>query len=274
MSMPTRAVIFGFDSAWVDRPSSPGAICAIAFDKAGRATFHPPRPASFAQAAAFIGEWGVGYDYSLLAIDQPIVVPNAGGSRPADKVAAALMSFIGGGVQPANRSKAAMFGDEAPIWGFLDSISHDIQPMMARREATGRYAIEVFPALSLPAWHEGFAGRMAAAKYNPANRRKFRHDHWQTVALCLADRAGALGLPEIRDWAEGMAALPTPRKRDQDLLDAALCALVGLMWRIAPAQDVACIGDAARGFMVTAISGATRPRLLAAAQGRDVAFGS
>ncbi len=272
MNPPARAVIFGFDSAWVDRPSSPGAICAVAFDEDGRAAYHPPRPASFAQAAAFISELGARHDYSLLAIDQPIVVPNAGGSRPADRVAAALMSFIGGGVQPANRGKAAMFGDEAPIWGFLDSIAHAIQPMAARRSAAGRYAVEVFPALSLPAWRPDFAGRKAAAKYNPANRRKFRQDHWQAVAHCLAERAGALGLPEMRDWADCMAALPAPRKRDQDRLDAALCALIGLMWRVAPAHEVACIGDAARGFMVTALSEATGPRLLAAARARDVAF--
>ena len=271
-ALPEGVIIFGFDSAWVDAPASPGAICALGLDPGGGPVFHAPRPASFAQAAAFIGELGAGYACSLVAIDQPIVVPNARGSRPADRVAASLMSFIGGGVQPANRGKARMFGDQAPIWGFLDAIAHARRPMAARHAAAGRFVIEVFPALSLPALDPGFAGRLAAPKYNPGNRRKFRQEHWVAVARSLADASRALGLPALCDWAEDMARLQMPRKADQDRLDAALCALIGLIWRAGPAHAAACIGDEETGFIVTALSQAIRPRLAAAAQARGVAF--
>ena len=103
----SSTVIFGFDSAWTDAPKAPGAICTIAFGDRGQVEFHEPRLVSFADALAFIEELRQDFVASLVALDQPTVVPNAAGSRPVDKVAAALVSFVGGGVQTANRSKTA-----------------------------------------------------------------------------------------------------------------------------------------------------------------------
>ena len=134
----SSTVIFGFDSAWTDAPKPPGAICAIAFGDRGQVEFHEPRLVSFAGALAFIEELRQDFVASLVAIDQPTVVPNAAGSRPVDKVAAALVSFVGGGVQPANRSKIGMFCDNAPIWSFLSELE--------ATEAPSRHALHV-PAI-------------------------------------------------------------------------------------------------------------------------------
>ena len=67
-----------------------------------------------------------------------------------------------------------------------------------------------------------------------------------------------------------MAALDWPRKGHQDMLDAAVCALVGLIWRGAPADRSVMIGDVESGYMVTPISDETRQRLEKAADMRDV----
>jgi predicted RNase H-like nuclease len=200
------------------------------------------------------------------------VVPNHVGSRPVDKVAGSLVSYIGGGVQPANRGKRGMFCDASPIWRFLAALDYPQHPLEARSARAGRYLIEVFPALSLPGLNPDFALRLAAPKYNPQNRRKLRHEDWMSVARTISSAAGELGVPDLREWAERMMLLQAPKKADQDRLDAALCALIGLIWRAGPPDASTCIGDVESGYMVTVVSAATCDRLRSAAIKRGVPF--
>ncbi len=266
----SSTVIFGFDSAWADNPKKPGAICAIAFNDHGQVKFHEPQPASFADALAFIKARRKDFSVSLVALDQPTVVPNTAGSRPVDKVAAALVSFIGGGVQPANRSKIGMFCDDAPIWSFLSELKATEDPVAARAARTGHFLIEVFPALALPALEDGFAQRLGAPKYNPQNRKKFRLDDWRCVVRVIQATAEKFGVNGLADWSDGMHDLSPPAKSDQDKLDAVLCALIGLVWRAGPAASSAMLGDLNTGYMVTPMSDAVRPRLEQAAIRRSV----
>lgn len=275
MTSLRSSIIFGFDSAWTDQAKQPGAICAVAWDDRGQVSFHPPRLVSFAGALAFIAEARGGHDLALVALvalDQPSVVPNATGMRPVDRLAGAVVSHVGGGVQPANRGKRGMFCDSAPVWRFLDDLGAVQDPVRARNAAGGLHLIEVFPALALPALDEGFAGRLAAPKYNPAHGRKFKLQDWQAVAAAVRHRAIALEIPPLADWAEAKMGLPAPRKADQDRLDAAICALAGVIWRTGPADGSALLGDLRQGYMVTPISPATRPRLEAAAARRAIPF--
>lgn len=266
------SIVFGFDSAWTDQPKAPGAICAVGCDRAGNFTFHPPRLVSFAEARAFITTARHGHDVALVALDQPTVVPNATGMRPVDRLAASVVSYVGGGVQPANRGKTGMFCDLAPIWGFLAALGAVEDPVQVRSAAKGLFLIEVFPALALPSLDDRFAGRLAAPKYNPAHSRKFRLEHWQAVARTVRSTALSLGIPALADWAEEMMAQQKPRKADQDRLDPAICALVGIIWRAGPAGSSAMLGDLRQGYMVTPISPAVRLRLEAAAARRGIPF--
>lgn len=268
----SSTIIFGFDSAWTDAPAAPGAICAIAFDAKRDALFFEPRLVSFAEAREFIETRRHDYAVSLVALDQPTVVPNSMGSRPVDKVAGSLVSFVGGGVQPANRSKLGMFCDKAPIWPFLSSLCATEEPIEARSAVKGHFLIEVFPALALPALHPDFAARLGAPKYNPQNRRKFRIEDWQAVARTIAATAEALGIVGLASWAMRMAALSSPLKADQDRLDASICALIGLIWRGGAAHASAMLGDVKSGYMITPVSDVTRSRLEKAALRRGVPF--
>lgn len=261
----SSTVIFGFDSAWTDAPKAPGAICAVAFDDHGQANFYEPQLVSFAQARTLIDDLRKAFAVSLVALDQPTVVPNPTGSRPVDKVAASLISFVGGGVQPANRSKIGMFCDDAPIWSFISGLSATEDPILARTASAGHFLIEVFPALALPALDDGFAQRLRAPKYNPQNRKKFRLEDWQAVARVVERSAERLNVHGFAEWAHRMRNVAQPRKSDQDKLDAALCALTGLFWRAGPAAQSAMLGDVENGYMVTPISDATWPRLRQAA---------
>lgn len=266
------SIVFGFDSAWTDRPKAPGAICAVGCDRNGDLTFHPPRLVSFAEAQAFITTARHGHDVALVALDQPTVVPNATGMRPVERLAASVVSHVGGGVQPANRGRTGMFCDLAPVWRFLAALGAVEDPFRARAAAEGLFLIEVFPALALPALNESYAGRLAAPKYNPAHARKFRLEHWQAVARTVGNTARSLGIPALADWAEGMMAQRKPRKADQDRLDAAICALAGIIWRAGPAGSGAMLGDLRQGYMVTPVSPAIRLRLEAAAARRNIPF--
>ena len=266
----SSTVILGFDSAWTDAPRAPGAICAIAFDRQGQVTFHEPRLVSFAEARTFIDEIGKGFALSLVALDQPTVVPNSAGSRPVEKVAASLVSFVGGGVQPANRSKIGMFCDNSPIWSFLSGLNATQDPIHSRTAATGHYLIEVFPALALPSLKERFAQRLSAPKYNPQNRKKFRIDDWRAVARVIELSAEQFGVYHLADWARHMHEVARPRKSDQDKIDSALCALIGLFWRAGPAACSMMLGDVENGYIITPVSDATRSRLQQAAFRRGV----
>ena len=189
LNVQRDTIIFGFDSAWAGNAS--GGICSIAFDAQGNPDFCEPLLVSFDEALDFIEAEREGYQLSLVAIDQPTIVPNREGSRPADKVAGSVISFAGGGVQPANRSERNefIFGDDAPIWRFISQLDAAQEPIEARSAASGHFLIEVFPAMALLALNSDFYQRRGAPKYNPANRIKFQLEHWQAVARTVAATA-------------------------------------------------------------------------------------
>lgn len=270
-TLQTDTIIVGFDSAWTDAPKAPGAVCAIAFSQKGALDFIPPQLASFAQATEFIEAKKQRYSLCLVALDQPTIVANAAGSRPVERVAASLISFIGGGVQPANTSKLGMFCERAPIWKFKAELGAQEEPDTSLSAQDGLFMIEVFPALALPAFNGRFAQRLRGPKYNPANRR-FRIEDWQAVTLAVAETARDLGVHELCDWATEMSRKVAPRKADQDLLDAAICSLVGLIWRACDRSTSAMIGDLRTGYMIAPVSPETHLRLSLAAAKQKVPF--
>ena len=91
-------IYIGFDSAWADNPKAPGAICAVGTEDGGPVRFYEPQPVSFDQALRFIRDVRSDNGTTLVALDQPTVVPNLTGMRPVERVAAALVSWLGGGV--------------------------------------------------------------------------------------------------------------------------------------------------------------------------------
>jgi predicted RNase H-like nuclease len=265
--------IIGFDSAWTDSSKAPGAVCALVVARDGTVSFEPPRHASFDQALEFIEAEGRACDTCLVALDQPTIVANETGSRPVDKVAGSLVSFIGGGVQPANRSKKDMFGDGAPIWRFLQRLGAKEDPELSRAAERGLFIMEVFPALALPAFDARFNGRMKAPKYNPANKKKFRRDDWFSVIETVARYGLDVSSTGIKDWTEEIKREThdrSPRKADQDQLDAVLCALIGYHWRFNLREHSIMIGDLTSGYMIAPTDANTRCRLATAAAKRGV----
>jgi predicted RNase H-like nuclease len=267
----TSTSIIGFDSAWTDQVKAPGAVSIIRVATGRPSEFVPPRLSSFAQALAIIEAERLQFDRCFIALDQPTIVPNLTGSRPVDKVAASLISWVGGGVQPANRSKKGMFDDDAPVWAFKKALGASEDPNGARDAVSGVFIAEVFPALALPSLAAEFCGRLMGPRYNPERRKTFRIDHWSSVLSCAATVGDTLGIFGVSDWCEKHRLTDPPRKADQDLLDGVLCALIGYVWLFEPRSDTLMIGDLANGYMLTPAVGEARTRLRSAAALRGIA---
>lgn len=266
----TNISVVGFDSAWTDNPKAPGAICVLRVDAKGARLHVAPTLTSFSEAAALIHAERLVVDKCVVALDQPTIVPNRSGSRPVDKVAGALISWVGGGVQPASRSKLGMFDDDAPIWRFKETINAIEDPEAARTASAGLFLMEVFPALALLAIDNAYCQRLAAPKYNPANRRMFQLAHWQAVAETIRTFAALNAVEDMEPWCSKVSENVTPTKADQDKMDAIICGLIGLHWLLAPRTQSVFIGDMTNGYMVAPAINGVHARLVAAAKKRDV----
>jgi predicted RNase H-like nuclease len=248
----------GFDSAWTDNQGHPGAICAIHYDGERFSHFREPTLVSFGQALDFIRAIHKPNHLTLVAIDQPTIVPNHSGMRPCERVAASPVSWLGGGVQPANRSKLGMFDDEAPIWSFLRDLSAVEDPECARTVEIGLYVMEVFPALALAALHDDFCGRMRGPRYNPARRKTFRQKDWDRVVAVVTAEALGLRCRSVDEWCASSGAIGALQKSDQDKLDAVICLLVAIRWRLRPRETSVMVGDIESGYIVAPVNAEIR----------------
>lgn len=263
--MPTTTLI-GFDSAWTDNKKAPGAICALAFDGLKSIAFHAPRLSTFDEAIAFIESVRSTDGATLIALDQPTIVPNLKSMRPVERVAANLISWIGGGVQPSNRGKVGMFCDASPIWTFLGKLNALEDPEAARTAATGTHVMEVFPALALPSLDPQFFNRLAGPRYNPGRKQTFRLEDWQKVANAAAAQFRTFGVDEAADWCAKESDRASPTKADQDRLDAMLCLLVVMHWRLGPRDRSMMLGDLETGYMIFPASDEVKARISARAE--------
>ena len=282
-----KEALVGFDSSWALK--NHGAIVYAVFN-GDDLEMSLPQLADFADASRIINGLKQECDDVLVAIDQPIIVPNLDASRPVDLVARSLMSRLRSAAQSASRNKESMFGDNAPGWGFISRIGPPqyagrttdlvenrafVDFEAARNAADKTHLIEVYPALALPTLEPHFMDRNCAARYNP-QRATFSLGDWQLVCNTVCRCADELGLPTLSQWAREMVepwdSLERPEKRHQDKVDAALCLIIALQWR-RQNNGVRVIGDLDNGYMVTPTSAETRGFIEAACNRLGVNFG-
>lgn len=263
----TEALITGFDSAWT--PGNRGAIahCRVS---GGRATFIPPVLASFDQALESFRAHEQGTGVQVFGIDQPLIVPNAIGSRPVEGAFRPLLGRMRAAIQPSSRARAEMFGDNAPIWPFLRDLSADLAWERSIGAARGRYALEIYPCAALLGLFPEFMARGRAAKYNPARRRTFNRDDWNQVCHRIGQEGDTLQIDGLSAWAHSHAALPLLRKTDQDCLDAAICVVITMHWWRSGLTRCLVVGDLTTGYIVTPTNPDMTDALILAATLRGV----
>lgn len=242
-------LLVGFDSAWTRE--NRGAIIWVLRENDG--TFRElekPRLANFTEASDAVSEWQnkTRPSATIVLIDQPTIVTNAAGQRPVENIVASPVSLCYGGMQPANTSRSGMFGAEAPIWQFLEKFGGASDPFCPTAD---EQVFETYPVLSLIAlgWvlpDKRKAGRLP--KYNPVRKTTFSIDDWRHICDRLSEEIAARQLSSLGAWISEVKAKNSPRKIDQDGLDACICLIVAM--HLAESKDCLMVGNTDTGYIV------------------------
>lgn len=243
------ALLVGFDSAWT--ATNCGALVGL-FRREDR-TFQelgPPQAVDYRKAEQVILEWqrALNPASTLVLLDQPTIVRNQSGQRPVEHIVGSSVSLRYGGMQPANTAKTDMFGRDAPVWSFLARLGGPTDPL---KPSVGAQVFETYPVLGIISlgWTLPDArptGRLP--KYNPQRKKTFSMSDWKHVRSRASDAFDECGLDEISQWLDRAAHIETPRKCNQDSLDACLCLLVAL--HLIEDRDCLMIGDRESGYVV------------------------
>lgn len=149
-----------------------------------------------------------------------------------------------------------MFGEDAPMWRFLRRFGGPADPSKSGAQTQ---VFETYPVLAMIAlgWmlpDSRRAGRLP--KYNPGRRRTFSSSDWQHVCGLASRAFDERGLSELVRWIDEASRSPSPRKRNQDRLDACLCLLVALGF--SEGQECLMIGNLETGYIVVPYSAELR----------------
>lgn len=244
-----NTLLVRFDSAWT--PTNSGALIGVLRDENG--TFNElgtPQVVNYLQAERTILDWQtqIKPGATIVLLDQPTIVNNDSGQRPVENLVGSPVSRRYGGMQPANTSKNQMFGNDAPVWAFLNRFGG---PADLRESLKGTWVIETYPVLTLIAlgWmlpDSRPTGRLP--KYNPALKKRFSISDWQQVCQLTSSAFEERRLQGVTGWLNGVAQINTPRKRDQDGLDACVCLLVSVF--LAETRECLMVGDFDTGYIV------------------------
>ncbi len=242
-------LLVGFDSAWTRNNS--GALVGVLRSEDG--TFEelgPPQIADFREAEEIIATWQAQHvpAVTTVLLDQPTIVKNATGQRPVENLVASPVSLRYGGMQPANTAKDEMFGKRALVWEFLYRFGGPANPF---EPSDGTRVFETYPVLAMIAlgWvlpDSRPAGRLP--KYNPERKKTFSNSDWAHVCWLVAREVRERGLLDLGLWIENAAQSVSPRKRDQDGLDACICLLVALY--LAERRECLMVGDLRTGYII------------------------
>jgi predicted RNase H-like nuclease len=242
-------LLVGFDSAWT--PTNCGALVGLLqledgmFNELG-----PPQNVDYCEAEAIILKWQAEHlpTTTIVLLDQPTIVKNSVGQRPVENLVGSPVSLRYGGMQPANTAKEEMFGKAAPVWSFLARFGGAADPDALLGDTR---VFETYPVLALIAlgWtlpDPRAGGRLP--RYNPARKKAFSNSDWRYVCGHASGAFRGRGLTGISRWIDDAARNPSPRKSDQDGLDACLCLLVAL--HLVERKDCLMVGDLMTGYII------------------------
>jgi predicted RNase H-like nuclease len=186
-------------------------------------------------------------DDCVVAIDAPLIVRNPNGSRPCETALNRDFHRFEAGAHPANTENPAFKNPRGAR--IATALTLDIDPA----SSSSRRAIEVYPH---PATIALF-GLQKTLKYKRGSFETRQHELLQLMRLIEGlDKA----TPRLRvnhnvSWVElqkrvAAATRPVQLDRDEDPVDAVVCAYVALYWYHRP-EDVTVYGDFATGYIVT-----------------------
>jgi predicted RNase H-like nuclease len=230
----------GLDLAWGEKNQS--GVAAV--DSDGR-LLHVGSAGDDDQIMATIAPYVDGD--CIVAIDAPLIVPNPTGSRQCERDLNADFQKFEAGARPAFSDKPEFKNPRGAR--LADALGLDMDPM----SSSGRRAIEVFP-------HPATVVLFGLTKTIKYKRGPFEDRHRELMKLMTHVEELDTASPRLRvnrsiDWVAlrrrvDAATRPSQLDRDEDPVDAVLCAYVALYWYDRP-EDVTIYGDVASGYIVT-----------------------
>jgi predicted RNase H-like nuclease len=186
-------------------------------------------------------------DECLVAIDAPLIVPNAAGFRPCEVALNRDFQKFDAGARPAFADKAE-FKDPRGA-RIATALALDMDPA----STASRRAIEVYP-------HPATVVLFGLTKTLKYKRGAFEDRQRELLQLMTLIEGLDGATPRLRanrsvSWVElrkrvEAATRPGQLDRDEDPVDAVICAYVAL-YRYHRPDDVTTYGDFATGYIVT-----------------------
>jgi predicted RNase H-like nuclease len=230
----------GLDLAWGEKNSTGVAV----IDSDGR-LLHVGTAQDDASIAAAVAPY-VSND-CLVAIDAPLIVKNLTGHRPCEAALNHDFHRFDAGARPAFAEKPE-FNDPRGA-RIATALTLDMDPL----STSSRRAIEVYP-------HPATIVLFGLEKILKYKRGPFEVRQGQLLQLMTLIEGLDKATPRLRvnhnvSWVElrrrvAAATRPGQLDRDEDPVDAVLCAYVALYWYHRP-EDVTVYGNFATGYIVT-----------------------
>ncbi|GAS92287.1 bifunctional ribonuclease/(p)ppGpp synthase [Mycolicibacterium brisbanense] len=186
-------------------------------------------------------------DDCLVAIDAPLIVKNAEGYRPCERELNRDFQRFDAGARPAFTERPEFRHPRAAR--IASALDLDIDPS----SSSHRRAIEVYP-------HPATVVLFGLDKTLKYKRGSFEDRQRELLKLMTHIEELDKATPRLRanrsvSWVElrkrvEAATRPGQLDRDEDPVDALICAYIGLYWYHRP-EDVTIYGDVASGYIVT-----------------------
>jgi len=194
--------------------------------------------------AAYVG------DDCLVAIDAPLIVKNQSGYRAAETMFNRDFQKFDAGAYPANTGNPLFNPPRAAV--LAEALGLNMDPASGAQ----RRAIEVYPHPASVVLFE----LEKTLKYKNKQGRTFDERQRELLKLMTLIEGLDHASPRLRvnhnmNWVAlrkrvEAATRPAQLDRDEDPVDAVLCAYVALYWYHRP-EDVTVYGDFATGYIVT-----------------------
>ena len=219
-----RMRFIGLDLAWSPCNNSGGVAIE---DSAGHAHWiaSPERLGNDAEVFAFVRDTA-GTGPALVAIDAPLIVPNAEGSRPVDRQITHLFGRFEAGCYPAYRNRPGGCTRGEKIVAALAEICFRQDPYIEAR-GTARSVFEVYPhPATLALFH---LCKTIKYKARPNRDHAFRCQELERLRhglIALQQAKPALHLPPEITEVHVPSLQGGAFKRYEDRLDGAICAYI------------------------------------------------
>jgi predicted RNase H-like nuclease/ppGpp synthetase/RelA/SpoT-type nucleotidyltranferase len=195
-------------------------------------------------------------DDCVVAIDAPLIVPNATGFRPCETALNRDFQRFDAGARPAYNEKSEFKHPRGAR--IAEALGLEMDPGSDSR----RKAIEVYPHPATVVLFD--LPKTLKYKRGPFESRHPELQKLMTLIEGLDDASPRLRANRSASWVElrrrvDAATRPVHLDRDEDPVDAVVCAYVALYWYSRP-EDVTIYGDFASGYIVTpTLPGAAPP---------------